>query len=233
LFGIPDKNIFEPLVDIPSRGRHPKERAVCPKLVDKTEKSNGIAAAAICLFAEQGYAATRVGQIAEAAGIGKGTIYQYFSSKEEIFVYTINNWIMNLLNRMLEGIRDLEDPSARLETVIQMVKEVLNAGGPDPKKLFADIDQQTFMPGGAFYKRRHIIKNMRSAFCDMVTDILLDGVSKKVFKPEIARDAAKISINLLAYLEGIGMHYLIMEDYGVFEEQIDFYIREFITAIRS
>ena len=74
---------------------------------------------------------------------------------------------------------------------------------------------------------------MRSAFCDMVTDILLDGVSKKVFKPEIARDAAKISINLLAYLDGIGMHYLIMEDYGVFEEQIDFYIREFITAIRS
>lgn len=202
-----------------------------PKLVDKTEKINKIAKSALYLFAEKGFAATSVEQIAEAAGIGKGTVYEYFSSKEEIFVHAINDWIMDLINRMVEETRDIKNPVERLKTFIEMVKDVLNVNKPDPKKLFADIDQQTFMPGGAFYKRRHIIKDMRATFCNLVVDILLDGVSKKVFKPEIARDVSKIAVNLLAYLDGICMHYLIMEEYQEFEDQIDFYIKGFVSSI--
>jgi len=204
---------------------------VPPKLIDKTEKCNEIAAAALGLFAKKGYAATRVGQIAEAAGIGKGTVYEYFASKEEIFVHSVNDWIMDIINRMVEKTRDIENPVERLKSFIKMVKDVLNVEQPDPKKIFADIDQQTFMPGGAFYKRRHIIKDMRARFCDLLVDILLDGVSKKVFKPEIARDVSKIAINLLAYLDGICMHYLIMEEYAAFEDQIDFYIKGFVDSI--
>ena len=202
-----------------------------PRLINKTEKCNEIAAAALYLFAEKGYAATSVEEIADAAGIGKGTVYEYFSSKEEIFVHAINNWIMDLINRMVEKTRNIENPVDRLNAFIGIIKDVLKVQEPDPKKLFADIDQQTFMPGGAFYKRRHIIKDMRASFCDLVADILLDGVSKKVFKAEIARDVSKIAVNLLAYVDGIGMHYLIMEEYQEFEEQVDFYIKGFVEAI--
>ena len=202
-----------------------------PKLVDKKEKINEIATAALYLFAEKGYAATSVEQIAEAAGIGKGTVYEYFPSKEEIFVHAVQDWIMDLINRMVEKTRHIGNPVERLKVFVEMVKDILNAEGPDPKKIFADIDQQTFMPGGAFYKRRHIIKDMRATFCDLLADILLDGVSKKVFKPEIARDVSKIAVNLLAYLDGICMHYLIMEEYREFEDQVDFYIKWFVDAI--
>lgn len=202
-----------------------------PKLIDKTEKINKIATASLRLFSQKGYAATSVEQIAEAAGIGKSTVYDYFPSKEEIFVHAINDWIMDLINRMVEKTRNIDDPVKRLKVFIGMVKDVLNVAEPDPKKLFADIDQQTFMPGGAFHKRRHIIKDMRATFCNLVVDILLDGVSKKVFKPEIARDVSKIAINLLAYLDGICMHYLIMEEYDEFEDQIDFYIKGFVDYI--
>lgn len=202
-----------------------------PKLVDKSEKINEIAKSALHLFAEHGFAGTSVEQIAEAAGIGKGTVYEYFPSKEEIFVHAINDWIMDLINRMVDKTRDIASPVERLKTFIEMVKDVLNVNEPDPKKLFADIDQQTFMPGGAFYKRRHVIKDMRATFCKLVVDILLDGVSKKVFKPEIARDVSKIAVNLLAYLDGICMHYLIMEEYQEFEDQVDFYIKGFVDSI--
>lgn len=202
-----------------------------PRLINKTEKCNNIAAAALNLFAEKGYAATSVEEIADAAGIGKGTVYEYFSSKEEIFVHAINNWIMDLIGRMVERTGNMDNPVHRLNAFIGIIKDVLKVQEPDPKKLFADIDQQTLMPGGAFYKRRHIIKDMRAAFCDLVADILLDGVSKKVFKPEIARDVSKIAVNLLAYMDGIGMHYLIMEEYRELEDQVDFYIKGFVDAI--
>ena len=42
--------------------------------------------AAINLFGERGYESTSVSSLAKAAGIGKGTIYSYFASKNEILL---------------------------------------------------------------------------------------------------------------------------------------------------
>ncbi len=51
----------------------------------KAGKVNDIVAAALEEFFLQGFAATRLDAIAERAGIGKGTIYLYFDSKEALF----------------------------------------------------------------------------------------------------------------------------------------------------
>jgi AcrR family transcriptional regulator len=44
-----------------------------------------IVTAALASFAERGYAATRLEDVAAAAGVSKGTIYLYFPTKEELF----------------------------------------------------------------------------------------------------------------------------------------------------
>lgn len=44
-----------------------------------------LAAAALELFVEKGYAATRLDDVAARAGVGKGTVYLYFESKEALF----------------------------------------------------------------------------------------------------------------------------------------------------
>ena len=49
--------------------------------MDKKEK---IIQAALTLFVQQGLQATPMSQVAKAAGTGMGTIYNYFSSKEEL-----------------------------------------------------------------------------------------------------------------------------------------------------
>ena len=56
------------------------------RLIDKDEKKRHIAIAAIDLFAEHGVAKTSVEAIAKAAEVGKGTVYLYFNTKEEIIV---------------------------------------------------------------------------------------------------------------------------------------------------
>ncbi|QAY65836.1 TetR/AcrR family transcriptional regulator [Paenibacillus protaetiae] len=50
----------------------------------KLETKNRILEAAMCLFAEQGFEATTVAQITEAAGVAKGTFFNYFKTKEEV-----------------------------------------------------------------------------------------------------------------------------------------------------
>lgn len=48
-------------------------------------KKKNIILAAVQEFSQKGYAGTRIIDVARAAGIGKGTIYEYFKSKEDLF----------------------------------------------------------------------------------------------------------------------------------------------------
>ena len=52
----------------------------------KRETKAAIMEAAITLFGERGYESTSISALAKAAGVGKGTIYSYFSSKSEILL---------------------------------------------------------------------------------------------------------------------------------------------------
>ena len=54
-------------------------------MVEKANKRELILAAAQEIFGEKGYHTATSEEIAKRAGVGKGTIYQYFDSKQEIF----------------------------------------------------------------------------------------------------------------------------------------------------
>lgn len=53
----------------------------------KPEKQESILQAALDEFSEYGYDLASTNRIVERAGIAKGTLFKYFSSKEELFVY--------------------------------------------------------------------------------------------------------------------------------------------------
>ena len=55
-----------------------------PKVVDKDAKRKIIAKSTCSLFIEKGFVNISISQIAKSAGIGKGTIYEYFKNKEDI-----------------------------------------------------------------------------------------------------------------------------------------------------
>ncbi|WP_299409279.1 TetR/AcrR family transcriptional regulator [Acaryochloris sp. IP29b_bin.148] len=55
-----------------------------PKIVDREAKRQAILAAAIAVFAEKGYHSTKMADIAQRAEMGKGTLYEYFRTKEEL-----------------------------------------------------------------------------------------------------------------------------------------------------
>ncbi len=62
-------------------------------VISKNEKKNQIIEAAAQIFAKNGFSGTIMAEIAHCAGIGKGTIYEYFKSKEELF-FTVFEWYM-------------------------------------------------------------------------------------------------------------------------------------------
>jgi len=55
------------------------------KRPSREERKEQIVQAAAIAFAEKGFSKTLVAEVAAAAGIGKGTVYEYFRSKDELF----------------------------------------------------------------------------------------------------------------------------------------------------
>lgn len=60
--------------------------------------------AALDLFVEKGYAATRAEEVAARAGVSKGTLFLYFGSKEELFKAVVRE---NVVRHQTEGAEEL------------------------------------------------------------------------------------------------------------------------------
>ncbi len=68
----------------------------------KADRPQEITAAAFAAFAEKGYAATRVEEVAQRAGISKGLMYLYFKTKEELFKAVIRSVVMRRVDALIE-----------------------------------------------------------------------------------------------------------------------------------
>ncbi len=60
----------------------------------KEDRPDEITAAALSAFAENGYAATRVEDVAKRAGVSKGLLYLYFKTKEELFKAVVRSVVI-------------------------------------------------------------------------------------------------------------------------------------------
>ena len=68
-----------------------------PRARRKDARPAEITAAALDLFVERGFAATKLEDVAARAGVGKGTIYLYFPNKAELFRAVLRlGWLPNL-----------------------------------------------------------------------------------------------------------------------------------------
>jgi AcrR family transcriptional regulator len=93
-----------------------------PDLRDSKEKE--ILEAAAAVFAERGFRTTRVADVAERAGIGKGTVYEYFRSKEDLFL-RLFDWYTNEAFASMRG--ELEGPTGSAVDALRRSCETLLA----------------------------------------------------------------------------------------------------------
>ena len=63
----------------------------------KEARPSELTAAALDLFVEKGYAATRLEEVAARAGVSKGTLYLYFDSKEALFKAVVREGLVPLI----------------------------------------------------------------------------------------------------------------------------------------
>jgi AcrR family transcriptional regulator len=89
-----------------------------PKIVDKKEKSRLIANVAVKEFRTRGYSRTRMADIAQAAGIGKGTIYEYFRNKTDILRHAFVEFFEGFRTGALAAVGKVTTPGEKLMALV-------------------------------------------------------------------------------------------------------------------
>jgi AcrR family transcriptional regulator len=78
--------------------------------------------AATALFAERGYADTQVQTIADKLGVGNGTVYRYFPTKEKLFLAAVERGLGELtaaMDRVMDG------PGEPIGLMVDAIREYL------------------------------------------------------------------------------------------------------------
>ena len=104
--------------------------------MSKAERREELLVAARSVFAERGYHEAKVGEIAAAANVAKGTVYLYFPDKRSIFVELIDNLFVRLSAAILRV--DTEgDVTSQIKHNIRAILSVLVDDPDTMKMLFA------------------------------------------------------------------------------------------------
>jgi len=74
----------------------------------KEDRPAEITEAALAAFAEKGYAATRVDEVAKRAGVSKGLLYLYFKTKEDLFKAVIRSFLSPRIDALISNIEETE-----------------------------------------------------------------------------------------------------------------------------
>jgi len=101
-----------------------------PRRRRKEARPSEILDAATRVFLERGFAATRLEDVARTAGVAKGTLYLYFSSKEQLFEEVAKSALASHVSAIAElG----AGPSASLEDVVPLLLNQAVGRSSDPR----------------------------------------------------------------------------------------------------
>lgn len=101
----------------------PDTEVVVPMSKEKTQKGRreDILRAALAAYGEKGIFNTRIEEVAAAAGIGKGTIYEYFRSKEDLLSAAVRYEMEELAEQIRRNIGGESTVRGKLKVIVETV----------------------------------------------------------------------------------------------------------------
>lgn len=140
------------------------------------EKRSLILAAAVRVFARDGYYTSRVGDIAEEAGIAHGLLYHYFPSKEQVLATLFReNW-----RELLEAFRRVEESDEPADEKLRgIAKILLRSWRNDPDLVTVMVREVGRSP-----HLQEQVDEIQGAF-DTIQRVIEGGQADGVFRAEI------------------------------------------------
>jgi AcrR family transcriptional regulator len=150
----------------------------------KKDRPQEIAQAAFDVFAEKGYAAARVDDVARGAGISKGLMYVYFKTKEELFKAVVKGVVVRRVDKLIENVEstDLSSEEFLRGPLLSFMKQI--PGSPVAVVIRLLISEGSRHPDLVEYYYENVVSKGLAA----INEFLERGVEKGEFRQSAATD---------------------------------------------
>jgi len=140
------------------------------------------------VFVKKGFHETSMREIAEAAGLGKSTLYDYFKTKDEILVYFFEDQLNDLTNEAQKVALQNLSADKRLHQIMEIYIESLQAN----KNLFLKLTQESQRLRPQSQKQ---VQEKRHAYQDLVRALIGEGIREGIFRKVNSLLAARLLIS--------------------------------------
>lgn len=187
----------------------------------RDEKCNLILTSARKLFGKYGLRKTTVDEIAREARIGKGTIYNYYKSKEEVFQAVVEEEAQILKKELKRVVNSQDSPEKKLRayviTRMALINQLAN---------FYSTFKDEYLDYYGFIEK--IRKRYTDYEISTIKQILKEGINKKVFSIK------NLDLTALAFvigMKGLEYYWALEKDPLEIEKRIDTLLKIIFNGI--
>jgi AcrR family transcriptional regulator len=148
------------------------------------DKKQAILDAAARVFSGRPFHEALIDEVAAAAGVGKGTIYRYFPTKDDLYFAAILHGFDELSSTLAVTLSRESSPRRRLERI---AREVLSFSRSRPDLyVLLQRDERRFL------EREEELQKRREALSRLVQEAILEGIRRREFRGIDARVGAEL-----------------------------------------
>ncbi|WAA12867.1 TetR/AcrR family transcriptional regulator [Fervidibacillus halotolerans] len=182
---------------------------MAPKVSEeyKEKKRQDLLKSAMACFAEKGYQTATIDDIVTHSGMSKGAFYNYFSSKEEIYLTLLKQSVYLSFQKLREAIQSKETAKEKLKHVFDIYSNLD----------FTKKSIQNHRVQIEFWiiasRNDNLIDHMKThakVFHDFLIEIIEEGQKKSEFSKDIK--SADVSEIFWAITDGLFLHMLVEKD---------------------
>lgn len=128
-------------------------------------------------FARAGYAGANINTISTAAGFAKGTIYNYFPSKQALLLALLDATAEQHFEFIVSRVRPEPDPAHRLALFYRFGFDFVGENLDQARVVFTAVN------GADEQLKAHVFAAYQPMFQFLAEEILAPGIAQGVFKP--------------------------------------------------
>ena len=206
---------------------------IAPRQRRKDARPQELLDAALALFVDKGFAATRAEEVAARAGVSKGTLYRYYPSKEELFKAVVRNC---LVARIAEGVDMVAQHRGTASELLTLVMDEwwrqvgLGVAGGISRVMMAEAQQ---FPELARFYADEVIAPTHA----LLGGLIERGIASGEFRPVPVMETVHVLIGPLLHLMLVEHSFgpcklsgVMIDPAAVLATQLDLIFRGLMTA---
>jgi AcrR family transcriptional regulator len=155
----------------------------------------GILEAAFHMFGERGFSATTIKDLARSLDISPGSIYTYFTSKEDLFRCTVEEGWQSFLVEIRKIVSAPKQLKERFDSILDYCFESLKEALPLLRGMLFDSRQ------------RQLLQQNLQALCALLESLLREGQRQGLIGVVLAEEhvRAQVRINVFGVLSSVAL----------------------------